>query len=335
MATITAPTPKSGSRAALAAEIWHRLPVETWVLGCAVLLCIGLAFASPYFLTSGNVFNIMRQVSIDAIVAYGELFTIITAGIDLSVGSVLGFTGVAFAMLLANGVSLVIAAPITLALGLAIGIVNGLAVDKLGIPAFIVTLAGLQAYRGLTMLVSGGMTVAGLPDSLGNFANSSILGIPTMFVVMLAFAAASQFLLGATRLGRYMYALGSNIEAARRVGVNVTGVTLAAYGLASLFAAVGGMLLVARLTMGNPERRHGCGTSGDRRRGRRRRQPVRRTRDHWRLLHRRDPVHHHRQRRKLAWRQSLLADGDRGPAHRRRGLPRQRAEATRARTVDG
>ena len=214
MATITAPRPRSGSRAALTTEIWHRMPVETWVLGCAVLLWIGLSIASPYFLTSGNIFNIMRQVSIDAIVAYGELFTIITAGIDLSVGSVLGFTGVAFAMLLANGASLVIAAPLTLVLGLAIGIVNGFAVDRLGIPAFIVTLAGLQGYRGLTMLVSGGMTVAGLPDSLGNFANSSIFGIPTMFVVMLAFAAA--------------------------------------YGLASLFAAVGGMLLVARLTMGNP-----------------------------------------------------------------------------------
>ena len=252
MATITAPTPKSGSPAALAAEIWRRLPVETWVLGCTALLWIGLAIGSPYFLTSGNVFNMMRQVSIDAIVAYGELFTIITAGIDLSVGSVLGFTGVAFAMLLANGVSVVIAAPLTLALGLAIGIGNGLAVDKLGIPAFIVTLAGLQGYRGLTMLVSGGMTVAGLPDLLGNFANSSVFRVPTMFVVMLVFAAASQFLLGATRLGRYIYALGGNIEAARRVGVNVTGVTVAAYGLASLFAAVGGMLLVARLTMGNP-----------------------------------------------------------------------------------
>jgi ribose transport system permease protein len=252
MATLTAPTRRSGSRAAFVADTWRQLPVETWVLGCTVLVWIGLAFASPYFLTSGNVFNMMRQVSIDAIVAYGELFTIITAGIDLSVGSVLGLAGVAFALMLANGMSLMLAAPVTLALGLAIGVVNGLAVDKLGIPAFIVTLAGLQGYRGLTMLASGGMTVAGLPDSLGNFASSSILGIPTMFVVMLVFAAASQFLLGATRLGRYMYALGSNIEAARRVGINVTRVTLEAYGLASLFAAAGGMLLVARLTIGNP-----------------------------------------------------------------------------------
>jgi ribose transport system permease protein len=252
MATVTAPASRSSRRSAFAAELRHGLPVETWVLGCTVLLWIALAVASPYFLTSGNIFNIMRQVSVDAIVAYGELFTIITAGIDLSVGSVVGFTGVAFAMLLANGLNMAVAAPLTLGLGLAIGLVNGLAVDRLGIPAFIVTLAGLQGYRGLTMLVSGGMTVAGLPDSLGDFANSSVFGIPTMFVVMLVFAGASQILLGATPLGRYMYAQGSNIEAARRVGINVTRVTLAAYGLSSVFATVAGMLLVARLTMGNP-----------------------------------------------------------------------------------
>ncbi|HLH51941.1 MAG TPA: ABC transporter permease [Roseiarcus sp.] len=233
-------------------ELRLGLPVETWVVGCTALLWIGLAFASPYFLTSGNIFNMMRQVSVDAIVAYGELFTIITAGIDLSVGAVAGFTGVAFAIFIAGGMNVVVAAILTLLIGAAIGLINGLAVNRLGIPAFIVTLAGLQGYRGLTMLISGGMTVAGLPDSLGLVANTSILGVPTMFVIMAIFAIGSQYMLGVTRLGRYMYALGSNIEAARRVGVNVTRVTLAAYGLASIFATVGGMLLVARLTMGNP-----------------------------------------------------------------------------------
>jgi ribose transport system permease protein len=145
-----------------------------------------------------------------------------------------------------------LAAALVLLLGLGIGMVNGLAIARLGIPAFIVTLAGLQGMRGLTMLISGGMTVSGIPPSLGLLANTAILGIPTMFVIMVGFAAASQYLLGATRLGRYMYALGSNIEAARRVGINVTRVTLAAYGLSAAFAAVTGMLLVARLTMGNP-----------------------------------------------------------------------------------
>jgi ribose transport system permease protein len=230
----------------------HGLPVETWVVVCTALLWVALSIASPYFLTSGNVFNIMRQVSVDAIIAYGELFTIITAGIDLSVGAVAGLTGVVFALALAGGVNIFVAMIATLALGLVIGVVNALAVDALGIPAFIVTLAGLQGYRGATMLVSGGMTVAGMPNSLGDVANSSLFGVPTMFVIMVVVAVISQYLLGATHLGRYMYALGSNKEAARRAGVSVRWVTLAAYGLASVFATLGGMLLVARLTMGNP-----------------------------------------------------------------------------------
>jgi ribose transport system permease protein len=234
------------------AGILHSLPVETWVFGCTVALWVVLSIASPYFLTPGNVFNIMRQVSIDAIIAYGELFTIITAGIDLSVGSVAGLTGVSFALLLAGGSNVLMALALVLLLGLVIGVVNGLAIDRLGIPAFIVTLAGLQSFRGLTMLISGGMTVAGLPDSLGLVANTAVLGVPTMFVIMFALGIVSQYLLGATRLGRYMYALGSNIEAARRVGINVTRVTLVAYGLSALFATISGMLLVARLTMGNP-----------------------------------------------------------------------------------
>ena len=152
-----------------------------------------------------------------------------------------------------------------LALGLCIGLVNGLAIDRLGIPPFIVTLAGLQGFRGLTLLVSGGMTVAGMPDALGLVADTSVLGIPTMFVIMLVFGVGSQYLLSLTRLGRYMYAIGSNVEAARRVGINVTGVTLVAYSLAAVFATVSGMMLVARLTMGNPN----AGTARNCRRSRR------------------------------------------------------------------
>jgi ribose transport system permease protein len=246
------PTPVARSDRDGSTGLRHRLPVETWVAGCTILLWIGLAIASPYFLTPGNIFNIMRQVSIDAIIAYGELFTIITAGIDLSVGSVAGLTGMAFALLLSSGVNVFVALVLVLLLGIVIGVVNGFAIDRLGIPAFIVTLAGLQGFRGLTMLISGGMTVSGIPPSLGVVANTAVLGIPTMFVIMVVIGVVSQYLLGATRLGRYMYALGSNIEAARRVGINVTRVTLLAYGLSAVFATVSGMLLVARLTMGNP-----------------------------------------------------------------------------------
>jgi ribose transport system permease protein len=155
-------------------------------------------------------------------------------------------------MMLAGGINIAIAVLGALALGLCIGLVNGLAIDRLGIPPFIVTLAGLQGFRGLTLLVSGGMTISGMPDALSLVASTSVLGIPTMFVIMLLFGAGSQFLLSFTRLGRYMYAIGSNAEAARRVGISVTGVTLTAYSLAAVFAAASGMMLVARLTMGNP-----------------------------------------------------------------------------------
>ena len=103
-------------------------------------------------------------------------------------GSVAGLTGVAFAMMLAGGMNVFLAVALALLLGLIIGLVNGLAINRLGIPAFIVTLAGLQGFRGLTMLISGGMTVSGIPPSLGLISNTAILGVPTMFVVMLGFA---------------------------------------------------------------------------------------------------------------------------------------------------
>ncbi|HUZ63308.1 MAG TPA: ABC transporter permease [Acetobacteraceae bacterium] len=233
-------------------DLRHRLPVETYVAGLTVLMWIVLAFSSPYFWTGGNVTNILRQVSIAAVIAYGELFTVILAGIDLSVGSVAGLSGIVFAMILSAGYPILLALVAGLAVGFVIGTVNALASDRLGIPPFIVTLAGLQAFRGLALLMSGGMTIAGLPNAIGTIANTTIFHIPTLFVVMAVIGVCSHFVLRYTRLGRYMYAIGSNAESARRVGIDVTFVTLVAYCVSAVFAAVGGMLLVARLSMGTP-----------------------------------------------------------------------------------
>lgn len=233
-------------------DLRHNLPVETYVAAFTVLIWVMLALISPYFLTSGNIFNIFRQVSINAVIAYGELFTIILAGIDLSVGSVAGLVGIAFAMLLAAGVPILLAVIAALLLGFLIGAINALASDRLGIPPFIVTLAGLQAFRGLALLLSGGMTISGMPDAIGLIASTSILRVPTLFWVMLLIGGCSHVLLRYTRLGRYMYAIGSNAESARRVGINVTLVVLVAYSLSAIFASIGGMLLVARLSMGTP-----------------------------------------------------------------------------------
>ena len=128
------------------------------------ILWIALAIVAPNFLTEGNITNMMRQTSIAAIIAIGVLCTIIIAGIDLSVGSVVAFCGVLFAQLCCRTASTsALAVALALVAGLAIGVINALGHRQAGIPAFIVTLAGLQVYRGLALLVSGGMTVGGLP----------------------------------------------------------------------------------------------------------------------------------------------------------------------------
>ena len=232
-------------------SLLRRLPIETYVISFTVALWIALSIATPNFLTENNISNMMRQTSIAAIVAIGVMCTIIIAGIDLSVGSVAAFCGVAFAQLSAHGLGLAAAAGLTLVAGLAVGVTNAVAVGRLGIPAFIVTLAGLQVYRGLALLLSGGMTVGGLPPAVKDFARGTV-GLPNLFWAMLAVAVVVHYMLRFTRTGRYLYAMGSNAEAARRQGINTFRMTLVAYVMSSGLAALGGLLLVSRLSIASP-----------------------------------------------------------------------------------
>ncbi|HVM86074.1 MAG TPA: ABC transporter permease [Candidatus Binatia bacterium] len=229
----------------------RRLPIETYVISFTIALWIVLSIATPNFLTENNISNMMRQTSIAAIVATGVMCTIIIAGIDLSVGSVVAFCGVAFAQMSAHGIGLAPAAALTLLAGLAVGVTNAVAIGRLGIPAFIVTLAGLQVYRGLALLLSGGMTVGGLPPAVKDFARGTT-GLPNLFWAMLAVAIVVHYLLRYTRTGRYLYAMGSNAEAARRQGINTFRMTLVAYVMSSGLAALGGLLLVSRLSIASP-----------------------------------------------------------------------------------
>jgi ribose transport system permease protein len=230
----------------------RRLPIETYVVAFTVALWIALAIATPNFLTENNVANMMRQTSIAAIVAIGVMCTIIIAGIDLSVGSVVAFCGVAFAQLCGHGIDLAVATALALLIGMAVGLTNAFAIGRLGIPAFIVTLAGLQAYRGLALLLSGGMTVGGLPPAVKDFARGTT-GLPNLFWAMLAVAISVHYLLRFTRTGRrYLYAMGSNAEAARRQGIDTFRMTVVAYVLSSGLAALAGILLVSRLSIASP-----------------------------------------------------------------------------------
>ena len=232
-------------------NLFHRLPIETYVIAFTVALWTVLSFTAPNFLTSNNITNMMRQTSIEAIVAVGVMCTIIIAGIDLSVGSVVAFCGVAFAQMCGHGFGLEVSAIVTLLAGMAVGLLNAVAIGRLGIPAFVVTLAGLQAYRGLALLLAGGMTIGGLPPNVKDFARGSF-GLPNLFWTMLLVALVVHYLLRFTRTGRYMYAVGSNAEAARRQGINIFGITLTAYVLSSGLAALGGILLVSRLSIASP-----------------------------------------------------------------------------------
>jgi ribose transport system permease protein len=229
----------------------RRLPIETYVISFTLALWIALSIATPNFLTENNISNMMRQTSIAAIVAIGVMCTIVIAGIDLSVGSVVAFCGVLFAQMCAHGLALPIAAVITLLAGLMVGISNAFAIGRLGIPAFIVTLAGLQAYRGLALLLSGGMTVGGLPAGVKDFARGTVV-LPNLFWAMLAVGLAVHYLLHFTRTGRYLYAMGSNAEAARRQGINTLRITMVAYVMSSGLAALAGILLVSRLSIASP-----------------------------------------------------------------------------------
>ncbi|HVB20878.1 MAG TPA: ABC transporter permease [Ktedonobacteraceae bacterium] len=204
------------------------------------------------FLTPTNLENLVRQVAVFAILSVGQLFVILTGGIDLSVGSVLGVSGGVTALLLADGMSIPLAILIGLLIGLGIGLINGLLVARLKLPPFIATLGMLGAARGLVLLLTGASTIAPLPDSFNAIANGNFLGLPNLFWVLLIVAVLAAFVLGRTIFGRYVYAVGSNAESARLSGVPTNLVLIAVYCISGLLAGFAGILTTSRLGAGIP-----------------------------------------------------------------------------------
>jgi ribose transport system permease protein len=222
--------------------------------GLIVLLVLfgALTLASDEFLTADNLANLARQVAIFGIIAVGELLVILTAGIDLSVGSVLGLTGCVTAELLVHGWNVPLAILAGLLVGAGLGVFNGVLVAYAKLPPFIVTLGMLGIARGIVLVMTNASTVQPLPTSFGDIANGDFLGLPNllwMFVIVVLVAA---FVLRRTVFGRYVYAVGSNPESARLAGVPVTAVLVAVYAISGLLAAVGGVLFTSRLDAGIP-----------------------------------------------------------------------------------
>ena len=221
------------------------------LLGLLVLLWAILAFATPNFMTDKNISNLLRQGSMIAILAVGQTFVIITSGIDLSVGAVVGFSTVIIAMLLNAGVPVWAAILITLAVGLCIGLFHGFGITKMGLPPFIITLATLTSLRGIGLLMTNGSTISIDNDEFTAFATKDFLGIPSLFWMVILVAIPAYIFLNHTRWGRYLFAVGSNPESARLSGVRVPAVIFLAYSLSSVFAAFVGVLLATRIGIGN------------------------------------------------------------------------------------
>jgi len=220
-----------------------------------ILLAISLVFAvtSPNFLEPSNLLNIGLQTSIIAIVAIGMTFTILTAGIDLSVGSVMALSGaLAAGLAVRNGLGTVPAILLALLAGTAFGAINGTLIVRGGIPPFVATLATLAVARGLTLVYTQGRPIAGLDKSFVWLGNGRILGLPVPVILMIAAAIIAWVVLRQTRFGLYVYATGGNEETTRLAGVSPVRIKLAVYMISGFMAALGGVLLTARLASAQP-----------------------------------------------------------------------------------
>ncbi|SNB78238.1 monosaccharide ABC transporter membrane protein, CUT2 family [Arboricoccus pini] len=220
------------------------------LLGLLVLLWVILGFATENFATYTNITNLLRQASLWAIIAIGQTFVIITAGIDLSVGAVVGLASTVVALLLVQGWPIWAACLVTLLMGVLIGVAHGFAIVQMRLPPFITTLATLTALRGIGLLMTSGQTIAGLPSSFSAFSRESFLAVPNLFWMVLLVAAPCYLLLHHSRLGRHLFAVGSNREAARLSGVSVGRTIYLAYIVSAGLAALAGILTASRIGIG-------------------------------------------------------------------------------------
>ena len=217
-----------------------------------LLVGMGLTITTDTFLSVANLTNVARQVSINGILAVGVTFVLLTAGVDLSLGSVVALSGVACATFAHPGDHPVFV-PIAVGLltGAACGLVNGVLVTRGGVAPFIVTLGMMTIARGLALIVSGGRPVANMSNELTALAGD-FLGIPIPVLCFAGVALVAWFFLRNFRLGRHIYAVGGNENAARAAGVPVERVKLFAYGLCGLLTGLAGVVLAARITTGQP-----------------------------------------------------------------------------------
>ncbi|MGW3102351.1 ABC transporter permease/substrate-binding protein [Streptomyces sp. NPDC001100] len=231
----------------------RRLLLDNGALTALIVLVIAMSALSGDFLTTDNLLNVGVQAAVTAILAFGVTFVIVSAGIDLSVGSVAALSATVLAWSATqHGVPVVLAVILAIATGIAAGLVNGFLIAYGKLPPFIATLAMLSVARGLSLVISQGSPIA-FPDSVSHLGDTLGGWLPVPVLVMIVMGLIAAFVLGRTYIGRSMYAIGGNEEAARLSGLRVSKQKLAIYALSGVFAAAAGIVLASRLSSAQPQ----------------------------------------------------------------------------------
>jgi ribose transport system permease protein len=217
-----------------------------------ILLFVALWIASPNFLTATNLSSVVRQTAVINIMALGMTIIIITGGIDLSVGSILGLSGLLGTMAMEAGTSIVVGVGIGLLTGFVCGFLNGFMITQLKIAPFIVTLGTLGIYRGAALIISNGLPVHNIPSAFSFLGEGNVLGVPFVLWLLVICGVAVHIILEHTRLGRYAFAIGSSHAAAVYAGIPVAFHTTAVYAIGGLLTGLGGMIEASRLMTGQP-----------------------------------------------------------------------------------
>ncbi|SUQ22800.1 ribose ABC transporter permease [Vibrio mimicus] len=253
MSTRTMTNTTSDNRKKLLSKEWL---IEQKSLIALLFLVVVVSFLNPDFFTVDNILNILRQTSVNAIIAVGMTLVILTAGIDLSVGSVLALCGAFAATLVAMEVPVLVAVPTALLAGAALGAISGIIIAKGKVQAFIATLVTMTLLRGVTMVYTDGRPIStGFTDTADTFAwfgTGYALGIPVPVWLMVVVFAGAWYLLNHTRFGRYVYAVGGNESATRLSGINVDRVKIGVYAICGLLAALAGIIVTSRLSSAQP-----------------------------------------------------------------------------------
>lgn len=221
-----------------------------------IVFSVIISILSPRFLTSSNLLNVFRQTSINAIIAAGMTFVILTAGIDLSVGSILGFSGAVAAKMLVSGNNIFVSILVAIVIGAIAGIFNGIVITKGKVQPFIATLATMILLRGATLVFTNGKPIAVVGENISKIfrwiGTGKILTIPVPVIIMIIIFAVCYYILTQTSFGRHIYAVGGNEEASLLSGVNTDRVKIMAYTISGILAAIAGIIVASRLSSAQP-----------------------------------------------------------------------------------